>query len=279
MKTRNRMFALMAWLQLAISVLLAAAIIWGYTTYQASFGQVAQSVAASIKAVSDVVVRTAETVESSGILLDQSGQMLSETGKLIKELRVVAENQAKIAPQYAEGVHHASVLMNNVSRTFQSIGDVMLTVEMPNIRFEGLKPIVTKTRPLERPAQSLIENAKHINGITEGMSGIATTISSDGQNLSKAVIATSEQALKVIAEAEKTLGRLKTQHLPKAIENLRTTSAEVSKVSAKVDIVGNIGRILLLVGLILAAWCFLNSLSMLMLTNRQGSDTSSKASG
>ena len=93
----------MAWLQLATSVVLAAAIVRGYVTYQASLGQFTHSVAASIKAVSDVVARTAETVESRSVLLDQSGQMLSETGKLIKELRGVAENQVKIAPQYAEG--------------------------------------------------------------------------------------------------------------------------------------------------------------------------------
>ena len=97
------MFALMAWLQLAISVLLAAAIIWGYTTYQASFGQVAQSVAASIKAVSDVVVRTAETVESSGILLDQSGQMLSEKGKTHQRTASGRREPSKDCPSICRG--------------------------------------------------------------------------------------------------------------------------------------------------------------------------------
>lgn len=279
MNTRNRWFAFIAWLQLATSVLLAAAIVWGYVTYQASLGQFTHSVAASIKAVSDVVARTAETVESRSVLLDQSGQMLSETGKLIKELRGVAENQVKIAPQYAEGVHHASLLMNNVGRTFQSIGDVMLTIEIPNIRLEGLKPIVTNIRPLEKPAQSLIDSAKHINGITDGMSGIATTISRDGKKLSEGFIATSEQALKVIAEAEKTLGRLNTQDLPKALLDLRAASKNLSVISEQVDIVDNIGLFLLIVGLILAAWCFLNSVSLLTLSKPQGSDFSSKISG
>lgn len=273
------MFALMAWLQLATSIVLAAAIVWGYVTYQASFGHAVQSVAASINAISETVVRTAETVESRGVLLDQSGQMLVETGKLIKELRVVAENQAKIAPQYAEGVRHASFLIDNVSRTFQKIGNVLLTVKLPTLGREGWKPNVSMTRPLEGPAQSLIENAQHIKVVSEGLAGVATTISSDGQNLGKAVIATSEQALKVIAEAERILGRLKTQDLPKAIENLRTTSSELSKVSAQVNVVGNIGIVLLIVGLIVAVWCFLNSLGMLMMAKAQGSDSSGRASG
>jgi methyl-accepting chemotaxis protein len=229
--------------------------------------------------VSDVVARTAETVESRSVLLDQSGQMLSETGKLIKELRGVAENQVKIAPQYAEGVRNASMLVNNVGRTFQSIGDVMLTIEIPNIRLEGLKPIVTNIRPLEKPAQRLIDSAKHINGITDGMLGIATTISRDGKKLSEGFIATSEQALKVIAEAEKTLGRLNTQDLPKALLDLRAASKNLSVISEQVDIVDNIGLFLLIVGLILAAWCFLNSVSLLTLSKPQGSDFSSKISG
>lgn len=37
-ESNNKLFAVMAWLQLAIGVLLAASMMWGYINYKASVG-------------------------------------------------------------------------------------------------------------------------------------------------------------------------------------------------------------------------------------------------
>ena len=104
---KGRLFTLMAWLQLIASFLLAATIIWGYLTYQSSLGQFVHSIAASVEAVSNVMARTAETIESRRDIINQSAQMLVETRKLITEFRNSADNQAKLAPQHAEGLQSA----------------------------------------------------------------------------------------------------------------------------------------------------------------------------
>jgi hypothetical protein len=101
------------------------------------------------------------------------------------------------------------------------------------------------------------------------MTSIATTISRDGQNLSVAVIATSDQALKVIAEAEKTLGRINTEDLPNALNELKRTSHSLEIVRAQVDTGSKVGVVLLVAGLLLAVWCFLNSLGSLTLARWQ----------
>jgi hypothetical protein len=62
-----------------------------------------------------------------------------------------------------------------------------------------------------------------------------------------------------------TLKRINAQDLPKAIAEMKSTSQELTKVSAQVDMVSKGGVVLLGAGLILAVWCFLNSLGMLML--------------
>lgn len=267
MTTRNKLFTLLAWLQLFTSLLLASAIVWGYVTYQASFGQFIHSVAASIGAVSNVVVRTAETVEARRDLLDQTGKMLVVTKNLINELKVAAENQAKIAPQYAEGMRSASTLAGQLSGTLESIGDGMLFSVPTGIQMNGMKPVVIMSRPLENQARALKATAQNIKVVNASLSGISASISRDGQNLGSTFIATCEQALKVVAEAETTLGRIKTKDLPKAIEDLKTTSENLRNISAQVDIVGNVGLVLLVVGLLLAVWCFLNSLGSLMLAS------------
>lgn len=94
----------------------------------------------------------------------------------------------------------------------------------------------------------------------------------DGKNLSAAFITTSQDTLKVVDEAERTLGRLNTQDLPKALEDLRTTSDNLRAIGKKVDVASNIGKVLLAVGLLLALWCALNSVSTLMLANALPAD-------
>ena len=266
MKTSNKIFAILAWMQLITSFLLASAIIWGYVSYHASLGQFIQSVAASIGAVSNVVVRTAETIETRRDLLDQTGQMLVVTRNLVNELRVAANHQAAVAPQYADGLRSAADVAGKLGSSLEAMGNGLLRLSLPTgIQMQGMKPVPVMSRPLEKQAQDLINNAQNIKTISASLSGISDTIGRDGKNVSSALAATSEQALKVISEVEKTLAQLKTQDLPKAIADLRATSVNLSQLSAQVDIAGNVGLALLVVGLLLAAWCFLHSLGALML--------------
>lgn len=269
MTTKTKLFTFLAWLQLLFSVLLASAMVWGYMSYQASFGQFIHSVAASIGAVSNVVVRTAETIETRRDLLDQTGQMLVVTRNLVKALRVAADNQAKMAPQYAAGLRSASNVSEQLGGSLESIGQVFFGLSLPtSIQMQGMRPVPVMSHPWEKQARDFINKAHDIKAISATLSGISDTLNSDdGKNVSSALVVTSEQALKVISEVEKTLEKLKTQDLPKAIADLRVTSANLSQISTQIDMVGNVGLVLLVVGLLLAGWCFLHSLSALMLAN------------
>ena len=265
MQKRNNWFAILAWTQLAVSIALAAAIVWGYVSYQASFGKFVESLAASVVAVSDVVGRTAETVEARRELLDQAAQMLVVSRNLVNELKVATESQSASIPQVAEVMRSASVVIGIASGTTQSLGEKLLFWVPTGIGLKG--PIWSQ--PLKNESQALTATGPELKAISEKLSGISVNISRDGKNLSSAFIATLEQALKVIAEGEKTLGRLNTQDFPKAIKDLKTTSESLRKVSDQVDLVGNVGLALLVIGIILATWCFLHSLGAIMLARSQ----------
>lgn len=265
--TRSKLIAVFAWIQLILSIAIAVTVIWGYTTYQASLGQFAQSVAASITAVSNVVGRTAETLEAKQSLLDQTSKTILAARNLIKELRIVTENQAKIAPQYAEGVRGASALVSSLGGTVQSLGEGMMFTAPAGIEWHGMKPYIITSRPLEKQARAVKTHAQNIKAVGESLLNVSVTIGRDGKNLSLAFMATSEQALKLLEETESTLGRLKSSDLPKALVDLKETSENLRNVSKQVNIEGNIGKVLLIIGLLLAAWCFFNSLSTLMLVN------------
>src|SRR3989338_2821416 len=267
--TKHKLIAALAWLQLFISIAIAATVVWGCTAYQASLGQFTQSVSASIAAISNVVGRTAETIEARQNLIDQTGKTILATRDLIKEFQVVAENQAKIAPQYAEGVRGASALVGSLSGTLQSIGNGLMLEVPTDIEFRGRHTRLIKSRPLEKQAQALIAHAQNFKAVSEGLLGASATIGRDGKNLSLAFVATSEQTLKLLEETEKTLGRLKSKDLPKALADLRDTSENLRNVSEQVNIGRKISEALLVAGLLLAGWCFFNSLSTLMLVSFQ----------
>ena len=272
MRAKSTLIAILGWLQLLVSIFLALGMLWIYTTFQAPFGQIVHSVAASIGAVSNVVGRTAETVQARQGLIEQTGKMLVSTRALLQQLQVAAENQAKIVPQYAEGMRAASVVSGKLGGTLQSIGEGLLFSVPTSIELDGMKPVVKMSRPLEKQAQDLKTQAQGIKAVSQSLLDISVTMGRDGKNLSAAFVTTSQDALKVVDEAERTLGRLNTQDLPKALEDLRTTSENLRAIGEKVDIASGIGKGFLVVGLLLTLWCALNSVSTLMLANAQSAD-------
>lgn len=179
MIAKNRFIAILAWLQLLVSLAFASAIVWGYITYQASLGQFFHSAAASIRAISNVVEGTATTVEARRGLIDQTGKMLLATRSLVNELRVAAENQAKSAPQYAEGLRAASAVTGKLSGTLKAIGDGMLFSVPTSISMDGIKPVLNTSRPFEKQAQELKIQAQDLNAISESLVGISVAIGRD----------------------------------------------------------------------------------------------------
>lgn len=250
------------------SILLGSAIVWGYVSYQASWGQYINSVAATLTAVSTVVVRTAETVEARRDLIEKTAQMLALTKNLINELRATTSNQAATSlPEIVKSIHSASLVVGRASITARELGE-KLRFEVPTgIHWQGIRPIVVKSRPLEAEANNLSASAPDLKAISESLEVVSVNLGRDGPKLTTAFIATLDQSLKVLLEGEKTLVRVNSQDLPKAVADLKTTSENLRRISDQVDIVNNVGVALLVVGLLIAVWCFLHSMSTLALSH------------
>ncbi len=136
---RKKLVALLAWLQLVVSLAFAAALLWGYATYHPSLGQFVRSVAASIRSVANVVARSAEILEERGDILDQSAQLLAETRTLINQLLAVAENQSKLAPQHAAGLQSVASVTGRLGGLLQTVGNLTASISVPSgVRFEAV---------------------------------------------------------------------------------------------------------------------------------------------
>ena len=258
----------LAWLELVFSILMAGSIIYGYLTYRSTLGDFLKSVATSIVSVSNVVQVTAETVQARQSFVDNSRQMITVTRSLITELNTAASNQVKQAPQHAQGIRALSSLSTKLGDSLSKIGDGLLFTVPTSIQMDGIRPVLVMSQPLAAQAQVLKTNAQEIKTISNSLLSASTTIANDGQKLGKAFEATCEQALKVLDETEKTIGKLHDADLPKALQDIKSTSESLRSISQEVNIVGNVGIALLIFGLLLSGWCFLNSVSLLMLVRQ-----------
>lgn len=255
-------------LQLAFSILLGATVVWGYSGYRSALGPFTQSLATAIVSTADVISRTAETVQAKQSMVDNTLAMLVSSRKLIEELRTSAQAQAALAPKYAEGLRGASSLLGTAANSFSALGDSLMFSVPTNIEMDGFRPVFIWTKPLASTVQSINQNGAQLKLLGDGLLGISSSLTKDGQNLSTAFIDTSNQTIKLLDDTEKTLAALKGLEFPKALANLKAASDNLRTVGAQVDMAGNIGLVLLIAGLLLAGWCFLNSLHMLYLTKQ-----------
>lgn len=263
----------LVWLQLAFSILLGATAVWGYLGYRNALGPFTQSLAIATVSTADVISRTAETVQAKQSLVDNTLEMLVSSRKLIEELRTSAQTQTELAPKYAEGLRGAAGLLGTSGVIFSKLGDSLMFSMPTGIEMQGIRPMLVMTKPLEAPAKSFKENSEHLKSLGEGLIGISSSLAKDGHNISSAFVDTSNNAIKLLDDTEKTLAVLKGLEFPKALANLKIASDNLRTVGAQADIAGNFGLILLITGLLLSGWCFLNSLSLLIMTKASPTET------
>lgn len=263
---QNRKFAeVLVWLQLVFSALLAATVIFGYARYHTTLGEATRSLSTVVVSTANLVAQTAEAVQTKQALLDNSISTLTSSRKLIQEIRKAAQNQSMLLPKYAAGLESASGVLSKTGETFSALG-TNLNFSMPtSVQMDGLRPVWVYTRPLAQIAQNISSNAQQLKSLGESLRAVSSTVAADGQNVSAAVLETSAHAIATLDETEKALATLKAQDLPRAVTDLKAAAENLRRISTQVDIAGNIGLVFLVAGLLLAGWCFLNSLSVLHL--------------
>ena len=122
--------------------------------------------------------------------------------------------------------------------------------------------------PFKNLAAKLEHNSQEFKKIDINISIVRETISRDSKNLGDAAIALTDQAIKVVDETFSWLLKLK-QGLPKALDDLKSLSDSLKKLSAQVHYFSYIGIVLLAFGMLMSAWCFVHSIGALMVVRSQ----------
>ncbi|MDD2743970.1 MAG: hypothetical protein PHV02_17015 [Rhodocyclaceae bacterium] len=267
MSHKNRKFVRpLAWIQIVFSVLLGATVVWGYVGYQASLGQFTRSLAAAIVSTANVLSETGEAMQAKENMLDNSLGIIVSSRELIDALKASAQNQSTLVPKYTEGIQGASGILGRAGSLFFMFGDNLKFSVPTDVVMKGFLPDFVWTKPLEKTALEIQANAQQLTSLSTSLREVSSSLEKDGQNVSAAFINTSNHALKVLDDAEKALAVMKGKELPKTIAELKVASDNLRIVSTQVNIAGNISLTLLIAGLLLAGWCLLNSISILLLT-------------
>ena len=228
----------------------------------------------AIVSSADVISHTAEIVQAKQSMVDNTMAVLVSSRKLVEELRASAQMQATLAPKYAESLRGAAGLLGSAANTFSTLGNSMVFSVPTGIEMQGMKPVFVMTKPLAAAGSSINQNGAQLKSMGDGLLTISSSLDKNGQNLSTAFIDTSNQTIKLLDDSEKTLAALKNLEFPKALADLKQTSDNLRSVGLQVDMAGNVGLVLLVAGLLLSGWCFLNSLSVLYLLGAHKAEAS-----
>ena len=262
-------FKAIAWAQLVCSVFLAAAVIWAYTEFRPVAGEFLRATSTTILFTSKVVTLTAETIHGNEVLLEDTQKLLKFTRTLVEAFRATATSNAALVPQYAEGMRGVARLLGNAGNSFSAIGDGLMFSVPTRIEMEGIRPVFVMSRPLETQAMNLKRSASDLKASADSLQTLSTTVAKDGQYLLKATVETSNQAIKILDDSEPVLKQLRSQALPQAVAELKATSGQLASISSSIELAEKVPFFLLVIGLILAGWFFLNSLSVLHLQSIQ----------
>lgn len=254
----------LAWLQLAISALLAASIVYGFFSYRGSLGRSIEALAENIASISTVVETTAETVQLNQSLIESTRQTIVLARVQVEDVNAIASDLAKQAPQSVDFFRTISEKFVHLGDSLNSVADGLMFTAPTSIQMEGLRPVIVTSIPLEAYAKRLKASAQEIRELGIVISSKAV----EGSRKVVAASATTNQLLGQLDDSEKLLARLQGNDLPKALKEMKSTSENIRTISQQVGIAGNVVVVLFVFGLLLAGWCFLNSVSLLLLTNQ-----------
>jgi len=263
----TRSVRIFGWIQLVLSLFLAASIVWSYVTFRSSVGDFMQSMSHSILSASNVITKIAETIKARQLLVDDMTKTLKATRVLVSELQTSAISQGKLLPQYSGNLKYAATLSAELATGVSNLGAGMMFSVPTKVTMEGVKPILVWTRPLAQQGVALREHAKQIRKFSDSLLSFSQTMNQDGQRLNSAFVATCAETIHLLDDAAKSIAILKRQELPDAIADLEKASLSLKDASSRVHLAEDFLLALLMVGLILSAWCFFHSVSLILLAN------------
>ena len=263
----RRLVLILAWLQLPASLAIAATTIAAYEKVGPSLREATRSAAAAVTGVSDAMERASETIEARRLLIAQTAGVLAMAATQIGQVEALASRHAKLAPQYAENLHSASGLLITLGEASHSIAGAM-DFEVPvGLTFQGMSPVISRSRPFAGRAKMLDDASKELKIVGATLSAAASSLESGAQTLDKTIAETGRHSRILIGELETTIKLVSSKELPDALDSLKRTSASLRALGSTIDEAQGLGIWFLSAGLLLSLWCILNSLSTIGLVS------------
>jgi hypothetical protein len=274
---RLQIVRVIGWIQLTLSVLLAAATIAVYLFYRSSLGDMSHSLANSVLSVADVITKVAATIELKQELIDDTSEVLVASRKLVTDIKASAETQGKLLPHYADTLKDASALTAEVASTMVGMSDRLMFSVPASVHFDKFKPVVNWTTPLATHAQELRKNSERAMKLSGNLAAIAGSLSTDAQKVNAGFVEVSQKTLNAIDHTTKATEKLKLSELPLALVGLKNTAESLRQASTEAKEVERLAVSLLVAGLVLAVLFAFNSVGVLLIVESLSKTTGKPA--
>lgn len=263
---KHQLIRFMNWLQLIFSILFALSITYGYFSYHLPVKNIVSPLVNSMISVSKVIEETAKTIEAKQDVIKNSKQTFNKSRELINSSLSAAENQIKLMPQYSNTIQSASNAFISLGNALGQVG-VGFTFSIPSLNTDKFPPTIQKTQPLLTEAKLLKEKGEELKRIGKDLFEITSTFKNDGEKISIAYVETAKSALIAIENIEKSLDTIQSNDLPIALKEMKGTAENLKTISESINsVVSPIGLVLFVLGLLFSGWCFVHSLSLLMMS-------------
>ncbi|MBI3478741.1 MAG: hypothetical protein HY016_00035 [Nitrosomonadales bacterium] len=267
--THTTFIKIVGWSQLLLSALLAASIIWVYSTYQSSFGYLAQSIYSTVLTTSDVIIQISDSIKSREKLADEVGSTLNSLRDTVSALQKLAKSHGEILPQYAKNLNDASSVSSDLSLKIGEMSDALMFKVPTSVYWDHMKPVLVWTAPLGSQAQAFKSHAQQIKGMSDSLKATSGYLSNDAAQVNSAFMASCDHVIRLLDETASSVVRLKDQDIPGAVAKLEAASSNFREISGKVNDAGNFALGLLCLGLIMATLCAFQSVGMILMARQQ----------
>lgn len=256
-----------AFLQLGISAILIVAVLWAYSTYHASYGNLSRSLAGTMSSTATLVSRVANTLKLRQEVFDQTAATLKDVRVMVEHVDTAAKNLTPRLTKYGKELTTVATLLGRTGDQLNGAANHLLVSVPSRVHMEGLRPVLDYSKPFEGAANGLKAHGADLRTIGIAVHDIASTISEDAPAMTQAFADSTRQTLKLVDVTLKAVGNIGAQELPQAVNDLEAASRQLQAASTQVEAGGRFAVVLLAVGLLVGTLFAMNGVGFLLITS------------
>ncbi len=255
-------------LQILFALALGLALLNSHKAYQASIASVLPAATTSLSATAEVLSQVASEVQENRVTLESFITALGSYTDLVAQSKTSAQQMTDLLPAWNKSISDVTRITMDVSKVMKGSADKMGFSVPTGLEFEGIKPRILWSVPLESQAQYLRELASETGELGGNIDTSWSVITNNAAAMSQAFATTCDTTTRLLAETKTAVTKLRKEDLGPAITRLNDAAAGLNAVAQGVSHTTQFVDSLFYLGLAFAVSVFFIGLSIVLIPIR-----------